>query len=74
VILEVRSAIADTQAEPLSEPSMNSDPMPTPPVPLTSRFYRHRLPVCVLHWINVVSLTILLMSGLNIFNAHPSLC
>jgi thiosulfate reductase cytochrome b subunit len=37
------------------------------------RFYRHRLPVRVMHWINVVSLTLLLMSGLNIFNAHPSL-
>ena len=37
------------------------------------RFYRHRLPVRVMHWINVVCLTILLMSGLNIFNAHPAL-
>ena len=37
------------------------------------RIYRHRLPVRLMHWINVVSITILLMSGLNIFNAHPSL-
>jgi thiosulfate reductase cytochrome b subunit len=37
------------------------------------RFYRHRLPVRVMHWINVVCLTILLMSGLMIFNAHPAL-
>ena len=37
------------------------------------RFYRHRLPVRLMHWINVVCMTILLMSGLNIFNAHPSL-
>ena len=36
-------------------------------------FYRHRLPVRVMHWINVVCLTILLMSGLTIFNAHPAL-
>lgn len=35
--------------------------------------YRHRLPVRVMHWINVVSLTFLLMSGLQIFNAHPAL-
>ena len=40
----------------------------TPPV-----VYRHRLPVRVMHWINVVCLTILLMSGLQIFNAHPAL-
>ena len=37
------------------------------------RFYRHRLPVRVMHWINVVCLTVLLMSGLGIFNAHPAL-
>ena len=37
------------------------------------RAYRHRLPVRVMHWINVVCLTVLLMSGLNIFNAHPAL-
>jgi thiosulfate reductase cytochrome b subunit len=34
---------------------------------------RHRWPVRVMHWINVVCLTILLMSGLQIFNASPSL-
>jgi thiosulfate reductase cytochrome b subunit len=35
--------------------------------------YRHTLTVRVTHWINVVCLTILLMSGLQIFNAHPAL-
>ena len=35
--------------------------------------YRHRLPVRLMHWINVVCLTILFMSGLHIFNAHPTL-
>ena len=37
------------------------------------KIYRHRLPVRLMHWINVVCLTILMMSGLGIFNAHPSL-
>src|SRR5437764_6047385 len=36
-------------------------------------YYRHALPVRVMHWINVIALTILLMSGLNIFSAHPAL-
>ena len=36
-------------------------------------YYRHRLPVRIMHWINVVCLSVLFMSGLNIFNAHPSL-
>jgi thiosulfate reductase cytochrome b subunit len=36
-------------------------------------YYRHALPVRLMHWVNVVALTILLMSGLAIFNAHPAL-
>jgi thiosulfate reductase cytochrome b subunit len=36
-------------------------------------YYRHSLAVRVLHWINVVALVVLLMSGLQIFNAHPAL-
>lgn len=46
---------------------------PNPPPQTPQRFYRHRLPVRLMHWINVVCLTILLMSGLAIFNAHPAL-
>ena len=36
-------------------------------------YYRHTLPVRVMHWTNVVALTVLFMSGLAIFNAHPNL-
>ena len=36
-------------------------------------YYRHTLPVRVMHWINVVALTIMFMSGLQIFNAHAEL-
>jgi thiosulfate reductase cytochrome b subunit len=39
----------------------------------TSVVYRHSLLVRVTHWINVLCLTLLLMSGLQIFNAHPAL-
>jgi hypothetical protein len=35
--------------------------------------YRHAAIVRVTHWINLLCLTILLMSGLQIFNAHPAL-
>lgn len=35
--------------------------------------YRHRLPVRIMHWTNVISLFCLLLSGLQIFNAHPAL-
>jgi thiosulfate reductase cytochrome b subunit len=34
---------------------------------------RHTRAVRVMHWINVIALTALLMSGLQIFNAHPIL-
>jgi thiosulfate reductase cytochrome b subunit len=48
--------------------------MPTPPLPRrTTRYYRHSLPVRLSHWINLVCLAVLFMSGLGIFNAHPAL-
>jgi thiosulfate reductase cytochrome b subunit len=34
---------------------------------------RHKLIVRITHWINVVALSLMLLSGLNIFNAHPAL-
>ncbi len=43
------------------------------PVSAGTLYYRHTLPVRIMHWINVLALTVLLMSGLNIFNAHPTL-
>jgi thiosulfate reductase cytochrome b subunit len=35
--------------------------------------YRHAAVTRLTHWINVLALTLLLMSGLNIFGAHPAL-
>ena len=45
----------------------------TTPRPTGYFYLRHRWPVRLTHWLNVLSLSILLMSGLMIFNAHPSL-
>lgn len=53
-------AEAETPAAPLQ---------PVAPV----RVYRYRLPARIWHWVNAVTLLILLMSGLMIFNAHPRL-
>jgi thiosulfate reductase cytochrome b subunit len=36
-------------------------------------FYRHGLPTRLTHWANALILLVLLMSGLQIFNAHPAL-
>ncbi|HEX5304585.1 MAG TPA: cytochrome b/b6 domain-containing protein [Dyella sp.] len=42
--------------------------------PARSRLvYRHRWPIRIMHWVNVVALSIMFFSGLQIFNAHPSL-
>lgn len=46
---------------------------PDAPSPPPDRIYRHRLPTRIWHWVNAVTLLILLMSGLMIFNAHPRL-
>lgn len=34
---------------------------------------RHSLAIRVMHWINAVAIVVLLMSGLQIYNAHPAL-
>jgi thiosulfate reductase cytochrome b subunit len=41
--------------------------------PKTVLVYRHAAVTRATHWINVLALTFLLMSGLNIFGAHPAL-
>lgn len=41
--------------------------------PAIELVYRHRLPVRISHWLNVPFLIILIMSGLQIFDAHPAL-
>jgi len=48
---------------------MTDLPPAMPPV----RVYRHRLPTRLWHWLNALTLLVLLMSGLMIFNAHPRL-
>lgn len=35
--------------------------------------YRHRLPTRLWHWVNALTVILMLMSGLMIFNAHPRL-
>jgi thiosulfate reductase cytochrome b subunit len=48
--------------------------VPFPDLSATERWYRrHSALLRVTHWINVVCFTLLLMSGLQIFDAHPAL-
>jgi thiosulfate reductase cytochrome b subunit len=46
---------------------------PAPPREEGEVIYRHPLAVRLTHWINVLALSFLLLSGLQIFNAHPEL-
>lgn len=50
-----------------------SPPTPTMVPEARKVVYRHPLPIRFMHWINVVALALMLFSGLQIFNAHPSL-
>jgi len=45
------------------------------PIPVSIRplVYRHRLVTRLWHWVNAVTVFVMLMSGLMIFNAHPRL-
>ena len=63
-----------SMAEPLAAETLSTVSTPTVAAPpAIERVYRHRLPVRISHWLNVPFLIILIMSGLQIFNAHPAL-
>jgi thiosulfate reductase cytochrome b subunit len=55
----------------VSEPSQVARAQAAPPQ--REVIYRHAVVVRVTHWINVLCLTLLLMSGLRLFNYHPAL-
>lgn len=46
---------------------------PAPAEAAPAKVYRHRWPTRLWHWTNALTLLIMLMSGLMIFNAHPRL-
>jgi thiosulfate reductase cytochrome b subunit len=54
----------------IEEPIEAEAPLPVPPRRIA---YRHRLPTRIWHWINALTVFVMLMSGLMIFNAHPRL-
>src|SRR4051812_3658233 len=53
----------------IGEPIEAAPPAPPP----RGIAYRHRLPTRLWHWINALTVVVMLMSGLMIFNAHPHL-
>ena len=60
----------------MDEAVIDVDPVEAqaPPPPSPHRIaYRHRLPTRIWHWLNALTVFVMLMSGLMIFNAHPHL-
>jgi thiosulfate reductase cytochrome b subunit len=68
----------------MTAPTIDEAPAAPPPATLSGRrervgrdgrtqIYRHTVWVRVGHWVNVLALLCLLLSGLQIFNAHPRL-
>lgn len=60
----------------MSAEDLDAGVAPAMPIAVTTShkvIYRHPLPIRIMHWINVVALTLMFLSGLQIFNAHPSL-
>lgn len=47
--------------------------MPSPGTERDGKIFRHRLSTRLWHWINAVTVIVMLMSGLTISNAHPRL-
>ena len=59
---------------PMSEqPQVRRDNQPRPDDSAQEIVKRHRWPVRVWHWVNALTVFVMLMSGLMIFNAHPRL-
>jgi thiosulfate reductase cytochrome b subunit len=48
-------------------------PVVAPAVRPRTLYVRHALAVRIMHWINVIALTLMFMTGLQIFNSHPAL-
>lgn len=68
-----RAAMADAAAA--GGVAGPASPVPHPISGSAARelYRRHALPVRIMHWVNVVALTLMLLSGLCIFNSHPAL-
>src|SRR6201995_989722 len=59
---------------PMDDAPVIADPTEVAPQPPQRRIiYRHRLPTRLWHWINALTVFVMLMSGLMIFTAHPHL-
>jgi thiosulfate reductase cytochrome b subunit len=57
----------------IAEPEPDPDAQAQAPIRKREIIYRHSIVVRLTHWINVLCLVLLLLSGLRLFNYHPAL-
>jgi Ni/Fe-hydrogenase b-type cytochrome subunit len=59
----------------MDETTVEQEPVETVELPPArpGTAYRHRLPTRIWHWVNAMTIFVMLMSGLMILNAHPRL-
>ncbi|MEP7186469.1 MAG: cytochrome b/b6 domain-containing protein [Rhodanobacter sp.] len=57
------------------EPTITEAASARPARPTRSKrlVFRHAWPIRLMHWVNVIALSLMFFSGMQIFNAHPSL-
>jgi len=55
------------------QPQVRRDNQPRPDDSAREIVRRHKLPTRIWHWVNALTVFVMLMSGLMIFNAHPRL-
>lgn len=65
IIAEQIAAEPEAESVPVEPAAIKSEP--------AHSAYRHRLPTRLWHWLNAVTVIVMLMSGMMIFNAHPHL-
>lgn len=64
-------ATTDMNAQAMPEPA--AAPAPAPDTHASGYIYKHKVATRIWHWINVVTVFVMIGSGLGILNAHPHL-
>lgn len=60
-------------AHSVAEQPIGAEPDVSSPRRSRRLVYRHTWPIRLMHWVNVIALSLMFFSGMQIFNAHPSL-
>ena len=65
-------SVVNTETASLADPALDASGH-VHPASTTRLVYRHTWPIRIMHWVNVIALSLMFFSGLQIFNADPIL-